>query len=243
MAEHRALTHAADDAGGADALDQRFEEGVGGGLGCALGASNRVLHAPDVTAIDQTPEGLNRQVVLAAQVDRQRQARGVADATQAVLDPVDAGHPLHRQHHRGAVAALPQHRGLVDHLAVVRADGGDDPGVGPRGVGQQVEHRAELRHRLVVEVGVAPVQQHAHAAGFDVADQRAVGRPVQAQVGAPCQRRHREHGVGQGGGRKLGEVHAGLEVGCRFASPRWAIGGRRSQTARPIADGRQPTPG
>ena len=63
MAEHRALTHAADDAGGADALDQRFEKGVGGGLGCALGASDRVLHAPDVAAVDQTPEGVRIQLI------------------------------------------------------------------------------------------------------------------------------------------------------------------------------------
>jgi hypothetical protein len=102
------------------------------------------------------------------------------------------------------IAPAFQDRGLVQQLAVIGTDGGDEPGVRRDGGLQPVEPVAEAGDRPAVHIGVAAIEQRRDAAALEVPDQGRIGLPVRLVIGAERQRGHREHGAGEIGDFDIG---------------------------------------
>ena len=79
---------------------------------------------------------------------------------------------------------------------------------------EQIEQLAVFADGDVIQIGVAAVQQGAHAARLDVPDQLAVFRGVERVIGAAGQRRHSHDGGGELAIEDGGDFHGTSLAAC-----------------------------
>ncbi|MNT31817.1 hypothetical protein D3C72_1676690 [compost metagenome] len=176
-------------------------------------ADDRVLEGGDSALFDQARGRLRREVVGRLDVEHGRLAQRVGEAAHAVGQTRIGVGKRHGQQHRRRERARTQDRGLVHHLSVVGPHGRQDPRVGTGQSSQHVHDARVLAHAHVVEIGVAAVHDVAHAARFQVSEQRLVGGFVQGQVGIAGQGRHGDDRTLQVLGGDRGGFH-GRAPGC-----------------------------
>ncbi len=132
----RPFTNAADHQLWVDMIEQTLQVFVLG----RIGTHGAIFHGTDQPLAHQPAGRFRRDVVLGLDIEDDRLAHGDGCAAQAGFNPFGRGRERHRQRHCRGHLRPAQDFGLVDQLAVIGAEGRDQPGIRPDRLDQEIEH-------------------------------------------------------------------------------------------------------
>ena len=202
---------AADDEFRIDEFDELFEPRIL----LRILDDDGVFDPTDESVIHERGGEFRRDVTGIFDVKHGRHAGFFHEVTHGRRDASGLGREERGQQHRGGIFGAAQHFRLIHRGAIHRPDGGHDPHVLRREIGEHGEQALVFADADVVEIRVATVQQRADATFVEMADETAVLRFAERELRVPAERRDGDDGgneVGVGGGRGLHE--SGGETGC-----------------------------
>lgn len=161
-----------------------------------VGRPDRVCH-PHGHAVIQHPRDLTgAKMPHAAQIRDDRRSGGIGKSAQRRLDALRVAGPSEGQGEHGRIIAPLQDARVVHEAPEIGPGQRDGPCIVPHPVRDAGNQIGVFRERLVLHVRVSAPQDGGHAAGLDVADERAVRGIGQHPVLAR-QRRHGPDASGQ----------------------------------------------
>jgi hypothetical protein len=160
------LAHAAGNVAGADGAAKVRQILVTGGVG----ALYRIFDEADGAVGQQGGDAVGREVVFALDIENQRRSKGIGGGADGFLDSGGMGREAHGQGHDTGEFAIAQDATFVQQLAEIRTNRGDDGGFRRGGFAQQIHQRGETAAIIMVEIGIAAIEQGANAAMFYMSD-------------------------------------------------------------------------
>ena len=186
-----------------DHFQQRFEQRIRR----RVRSHHGVLDPRDHPGVDQGPDDGRGQVLLVLDVEHDRAADPVDEAPDGVGHALGMAGEKGGEEHGGGEPSAGEDRSLVHEGAEERSDRRDHDRLRAGGGLEALEDRLILVEAHVVEVGVPPVEEDAHAAVLEVAHEPGVGAGGELEVGVPAERRDGDDRAGEVAGRE-GGFHA-----------------------------------